>query len=116
MPRTRATWRAVLAVAGEQQEPKRLAASSGASQGAVRRVTPTTSWPASRRRVAATALSTPPLIPTTILDHWILLAIVRVDYIGRGVSVRRAWMRSSSAGVGALVSRPWIRSSSPADV
>ena len=62
----RATCRAAPAVAGEQQEPNRAGGLLGASQGAVRRVTPTTSCPASRRSAAATELSTPPLSPTTI--------------------------------------------------
>ena len=68
MSSRRATWRAAAAVPAEQQAPNRCAASVGSSQGAVRRVTPTTSCPASRRRAAATELSTPPLMPTTMAD------------------------------------------------
>jgi hypothetical protein len=66
MPSWRATARAPDAVAGEQQAPNRAASFSGAAHGAVRSVIPTTLHPASTSRAAATELSTPPLIPTTV--------------------------------------------------
>ena len=66
MPRRLATCRAPSAVSNEQQDPKRFAGSSGSFQGQTRKVTPTTSWPCSSNRAAATDESTPPLMPTTM--------------------------------------------------
>src|SRR6266542_5189429 len=65
MPSRRATWRASSTVSGEQQLPNRAVRSSGSRHGHTRSVMPTTSWPCSTSRAAATEESTPPLIPTT---------------------------------------------------
>src|SRR5712691_493998 len=66
MPRTRATSRASPADSAEQQLPNRLAGSADSRHGHTRRVTPTTSYPCSTSRAAATEESTPPLMPTTM--------------------------------------------------
>ena len=66
MPSRRATCRASSTVAGEQQLPKRWAASVAGCHGHTRSVTPTTSTPCSTRIAAATEESTPPESPTTM--------------------------------------------------
>ena len=98
MPRAWAPARARRTVSGEQHE-RSAAAAAGSCQRRI--VTPTTSWPASRRSIAATALSTPPLMATA----------TRPARRGMPVAPSRRECHDSSARATAssTISAPWTR-------
>src|SRR5215470_5167892 len=64
MPSARATWRASSTASVPQQLPNRFVGASASCRGQTRMVIPTTSYPCSTSKAAATDESTPPLIPT----------------------------------------------------